>query len=172
MSRHFVLAGIWSRAKEFVNSHWYYDKLKTFCCTMREILADYVSNFKKKKRKEMETKNIRDSYCGSTHEWEFLQSSKIKSFEPLNNLLWYRITKMKILKIVIVHFLLKYLLFHSKRLLTVIRSSLVSLRKAIKGLVVMSVSLEQVAGSVLVGKVSFVLLIKRNCGNVYRNWTS
>lgn len=39
------------------------------------------------------------------------------------------------------------------RLLGVIRSSLVSLQKAIKGLVVMSVSLEQVAGSVLVGKV-------------------
>ena len=40
------------------------------------------------------------------------------------------------------------------RLLDVIRASLVSLQKAIKGLVVMSASLEQVAASVLVGKVS------------------
>ena len=42
--------------------------------------------------------------------------------------------------------------FHS-RLLDVIRSSLVNLQKAIKGLVVMSASLEQVSASLIVGKV-------------------
>ena len=39
------------------------------------------------------------------------------------------------------------------RLLDVIRSSLVNLQKAIKGLVVMSASLEQVSASLIVGKV-------------------
>ena len=42
----------------------------------------------------------------------------------------------------------------SSRLLHVIRSSMLSLQKAIKGLVTMSASLEQVANSLLVGKVS------------------
>jgi len=41
----------------------------------------------------------------------------------------------------------------SSSLLRVIRSTLINLRKAIKGLVVMNAELEKVAGSLLIGKV-------------------
>lgn len=49
-----------------------------------------------------------------------------------------------------IHYAFK--IYSQSRLTTIIRSSLQNLQKAIKGLVVMSAELEQMAGSLLIGK--------------------